>query len=156
MAPPTRPPAVIFDRDGTLFSVKHHFNPVDNKPYNWHDYNGLIRFDSPVPVAVALMRSIRPGITRICTSGRMDTYRQPMLDSFSKHDVPIDLLLMRRAGDQRRDSIVKSEIYHQYIAPFYRVVYVVDDRPSVCDMWESLGLPLLRVRDPGIPPNLCP
>lgn len=145
-------PAVIFDRDGTLFSVKHHMD--DTGPICWHCYNGLIAFDAPVPLIAALFRAIRPGITRIVTSGRMESARPGMLAAMRKHDLVPDVLFMRVDKDQRADSIVKREIYETQIAPRFDVRYVIDDRPPVVQTWRDLGLPVLAVTDPGIEPFL--
>jgi FMN phosphatase YigB (HAD superfamily) len=158
---PFKPPAVIFDRDGTLASVKYCAPTTDNRQ-DWLNYNSALRFDAPVPIVVGLLRSIRPGVTRIMTSGRMSgnhpgdlRLRFAMQDWLYKHDLPIDLLYMRTGGDHRRDSVVKEEIYRQFIEPHFDVRYVVDDRPQVVELWRSLGLPVLAVTDPDILPPIA-
>jgi hypothetical protein len=148
----TKQPAIIFDRDGTLFSVKHHMN--NGEPQCWHCYNGLVAWDAPVPLIRALFHSIRPGVTKIITSGRMEQTRYAMLAAMSKHDVVPDLLLMRRDKDQRKDSVVKTEIYREKIEPFFDVRFVVDDRPQVVQAWKDLGLPVMSVTDPGVLPRI--
>lgn len=145
-------PAVIFDRDGTLFSVTHHM--TDGEITCWHCYNGLIAFDAPVPLIAALFHAVRPGITKIVTSGRMESHRPGMVAAMRKYDLVPDVLLMRADKDQRKDSVVKREIFERDIAPFYDVKYVVDDRPSVVAMWRSVGLPVLAVTDPGVLPPI--
>lgn len=156
-----KPPAVIFDRDGTLASVAY-CAPTTKDSGAWANYNAALRFDAPVPAVAALLRSVRPGVTRIMTSGRMggdhpgDRRRQfAMQDWLAKHDLPIDLLLMRDGGDHRVDSVVKRQMYLDRIAPFYDVRLVVDDRPSVCDMWRDLGLHVIQVVDPDIQPPIA-
>jgi hypothetical protein len=52
---------------------------------------------------------------------------------------------MRSAGDMRKDSIVKEEIYRQEILGRYNVWFVLDDRNQVVDMWRLLGLRCLQV-----------
>lgn len=153
-----RQPAVIFDRDGTLFSVKHHMQSEELGPWDWGSYNGLCAFDAPIPLVAALFRSIRPGVIKIITSGRMDHTRRDMLYAMRKHDLVPDLLFMRRTGDHRRDTIVKREIYETLIEPRFDVRYVIDDRPSVVQGWRDLGLPVMQVKDPGIMPRIvtCP
>jgi len=156
-----RPPAVIFDRDGTLASVAY-IAPLDRSGSAWRQYNAALPFDAPVPVVAALLRSIRPGVVRIMTSGRAagdhvgDTHRRLLMTAWlRKHALPIDVLIMRKGGDQRRDSVVKEEIYREQIAPFYDVRYVVDDRQQVVDMWREIGLPVLQVVDPRILPPIA-
>lgn len=148
----TLPPAVIIDRDGTLASVECHKENGDIRC--WHCYNGLLVFDAVVPVVAALLRSIRPGVTRIMTSGRDGSTSHAMLAWIRKNDLPIDVLFMRKPNDRRVDSLVKQEIYEQHIKPFWDVRYVIDDRPQVVSKWRELGLSVLAVTDPGIDPPI--
>ena len=63
------------------------------------------------------------------------------------HIAPFDGLFMRPEGDNRKDTIVKREIYEQFIEPHYDVFFVLDDRPCVIRMWRSLGLKVLDCGD---------
>lgn len=145
-----RPPAIIFDRDGTLFSVD---GPTDHNDATWANYNARIRFDAPVPVVHALWHAIRPGVARIVVSGRDGAFAHAMRDSMRKHGICPDVFLHRKAGDRRRDSVVKSELLDALLR-FYDVRFVVDDRPQVVDMWRSRGIPVLHVTDPKIDPPI--
>ncbi len=148
--------AVIFDRDGTLAAIDRRFvvnsRSEDTLPWqfkpDWEGFNASLPFDGVVPQIAAMFRAVAPGIVRIITTGRTDNLRPQMSDWLHKHDLVPDLLLMRRTGDHRVDSVVKREIYERQIAPRFEVIQVVDDRPQVCDAWRSLGLPLLQVTQP--------
>lgn len=49
-------------------------------------------------------------------------------------------LFMRPAGDMRRDSIVKREIYEAEIKAAWNVYAIFDDRPQVIrECWQALG-----------------
>jgi hypothetical protein len=52
---------------------------------------------------------------------------------------------MRGNDDNRCDSIVKEEIYNEYIKDKYNVLAVFDDRDRVVDMWRRIGLPTYQV-----------
>jgi len=56
-----------------------------------------------------------------------------------------DALLMRAAGDSRRDSIVKREIFDARIRDVWQVKGVLDDRDQVVRMWRALGLTCVQV-----------
>ena len=56
-------------------------------------------------------------------------------------------LFMRAEGDHRSDEITKKEIYENYIAPWYDVVCVFEDRNRVVKMWRDLGLLVAQVYD---------
>ena len=46
-----------------------------------------------------------------------------------------------------------AEMFDRGIRPYFDVRFVVDDRPSVVEMWRANGLSVLAVTDPGIPPR---
>ena len=157
---PVLRPAVIFDRDGTLASVAH-VAPRNSADASWQEFNASLRFDSPAPLVAALLRSIRPGVARVVMSGRAegdypgDTRRRwAMQDWIAKHDLPVDMLLMRAGGDERPAVMVKQELYESLEEQSYDVRVVVEDHPRLVEMWEALGLYVLQVTDPEIPPGI--
>lgn len=156
-----KPLAILFDRDGTLASV--HNGPTEDRSNGaWAAYNAALRFDAVVPMTEALLRAIKPGVVRIMVSGRAEgdkageTHRRlAMLDWIAKYDLPIDLLIMRAAADKRRDSVVKEEILNRDILPFYTPVVAVDDRESICEVWERYNIHVIRVVNPGTLPPIA-
>lgn len=167
MGEDTRPLAVIFDRDGTLAAC--HNGPSKDFPRGstkdkagWAAFNAALRFDAVVPEIAALLRAIRPGVVRIMVSGRAEgdhpgdrRRRFAMQDWIAKYDLPIDLLIMRTGGDQRRDSVVKEEILVNQILPFYRPVVAIDDRVEVIEVWEKFGIYTIRVKNPATLPPIA-
>lgn len=132
--------AVVVDIDGTL--ALHN----GRSPYDLH----LCGNDLPnVPVIEAVIHARAGGARIIFCSGREDSARA---DTEAWLDLHVDRtddepLLMRTAGDRRRDSIVKRELFDQHIREHYAVIYVLDDRNQVVQMWRSLGLTVLQVAD---------
>jgi hypothetical protein len=61
--------------------------------------------------------------------------------------VPGEALLMRAAGDDRPDELVKRELYERHVAPRYSVTAVIDDRMKVVRMWRELGLTVMQVAE---------
>lgn len=55
------------------------------------------------------------------------------------------MLYMRPTGDERRDDVVKKEIYERDIAGKYNVLFCMDDRQRCVDLWRSLGLVCFQV-----------
>lgn len=53
-------------------------------------------------------------------------------------------LCMRASLDYRKDFEVKKEIFENKIRDFFQVLFVVDDRQQVVDMWRNLGLVCLQ------------
>lgn len=159
-----KPLAIIFDRDGTMASV--HNGPShsrhDTGDYtkatndDWAAFNASLPFDRPVPLVVGLLKAVRPGVIRIMVSGRAagdkkgETFRYwQMWQWIHKHNLPIDYLFMREAGDKRLDSVVKEEILNRDILPRFNPVVAVDDRPAILDVWKRHGLLTIQVENPG-------
>jgi hypothetical protein len=56
------------------------------------------------------------------------------------------MLIMRAAGDFRKDAIIKKEIFSNYVEGKYFVELVLDDRNQVVDLWRNdLQLPCFQV-----------
>ena len=75
------------------------------------------------------------------TAGAPETERW-----LERHGIIADGLFMRRAGDRRKDTVVKREIYERHIAGHYTVRVVFDDRDQVVRLWrDELDLPCFQV-----------
>lgn len=136
---PTLRNCYIFDIDGTLAS-----HEGIRKPYEW-DKVGL---DKPIKGVVALLKTLYSDNRRIILlSGRDGSCREATEEWLINNNIPYDFLYMRGAGDNRKDVIIKKELYDKYIKDKYNVFGVFDDRPQVCLMWQELGLTLFKVGD---------
>lgn len=135
---PDLPIAVICDIDGTLA----HGIGITRGPYEWD------KVDSDI-VDKAVKRIIdNINCNIIFVSGRDGSCFDKTSNWIRKNTINEFVLYMRTAGDNRKDSIVKKEIYDQHIKGKYNILFVLDDRDQVVDMWRSLGLKCLQV-EPG-------
>ena len=92
------------------------------------------RYSSPVKTIVF---SGRDGVCRPETEQWL---RDKMID--------YDDLFMRAEGDSRNDALVKLELFNKHIRGKYNVLFVLDDRPRVVQMWQDvLGLTVFAVGD---------
>ena len=133
---PALPPAWLVDVDGTLALMQ------GRSPYDWH----RVGEDDPNPPVVELVRSLRAaGNAIVVVSGRDGVARSATQAWLDRHEIPHDALLLRTAGDNRRDSIVKREIFDRRIRPVWQVKGVLDDRDQVVRMWRGLGLTCVQV-----------
>ena len=57
---------------------------------------------------------------------------------------------MRPKGDQRKDVIVKEQLYNEHIKGKFNVVAIFDDRMQMVSLWRSMGLPLFQCGDGSI------
>lgn len=133
---PDLPTAVICDIDGTLAHM------VNRGPYDTAKYLDDVKDDT---VHHAFSR-LSEGATRIICSGRGVEFKADTEQWLTNHGITYDLLLMRPAGDRRKDSIVKRELYEEHIQGKYNIQVVLDDRNQVVDMWrDELGLKCFQV-----------
>ena len=133
------PKAVICDLDGTL-ALLNGRNP--------YDASTCVNDSLNQPIAEILKDQSNKGDAIILFSGRSEKDLGPTVTWLDMHNIPYDLLRMRKIGDQRNDVIVKQEMYDENIKGKYYVKFVFDDRLSVCKLWHDLGLTLLRHGDP--------
>jgi len=144
---------IICDLDGTLANCEHRVHYVRDKPKNWDMFYAGIRKDEiNVPVLFvldALLNREPVPFKIIFCSGRPDRCREDTVwwlreyCGFGSDDY---ILLMRKDGDHRADYIVKQEILDQHIDK-ERVMFVLDDRQQVVDMWRRNGLTCFQVAE---------
>jgi|688.fasta_scaffold134390_2 predicted kinase len=130
---PDLPDVVLCDLDGTIALIG------DRSPYDAAKCE-LDLVNEPV-------RSIlqNSGKAIVFVSGREDKFKPQTLAWLAKHNISFDGLYMRQSGDSRKDSIVKKEIYDEFILDKYNVAFVLDDRDQVVKVWRDLGLTCLQV-----------
>lgn len=133
-----QPWAIVADIDGTV-ALKGDRSPYDES---------RVSEDQPNQTVVDLISDeIMIGYDVVFCSGRSDKCRTETLEWLRKaFDYRLEpVLFMRKAGDTRKDSIVKYELFNDNIRNNYRVKYVLDDRNQVVEMWRKLGLTCLQV-----------
>lgn len=149
------PKAIICDLDGTL-SLLNGRNPYDAS--TCHD-------DPPnLPVVECVKAMYARGHEVLFMSGREDKDRVPTEQFLAQHVVvdsvmssflvygkmqsyrPIPhQLFMRPTGDQRKDSVIKAELFEAHVRDKYNVVFVLDDRDQVVQLWRDMGLTCFQV-----------
>lgn len=143
----------LCDIDGTLtFRSKAHDNDTNTRGI--HDYHRVSEDWYNEPVVETVARLQRGGAKIIYVSGRPGSCRE---DSEAWINAPgtlvcddLNPLYMRTTGDRRPDTIVKREIFDQWIRPRgYYIAGVFDDRNRVVfKTWrEQLGLTVFHVAD---------
>lgn len=149
LAPPTvttvvdeddeREEAIIVDVDGTLAHIANGRSP----------YDASTAMEDAVDDAVSVIAAMayKHGYKVIVLTGRSAKDRQVTVAWLETNGIPYDELYTRGEGDQRKDSIVKEELYRTHIEKRYRVKFVLDDRNQVVDMWRSIGLKCLQVAE---------
>ena len=138
---------VIFDIDGTLADHRHRLKYIEKDPKDWDSFNKESSKDEPNKWCYHLCRSIfmyANNINVMIITGRSDKCKEITEQWFKENLIPYDHIYMRKEGDFRQDFEVKKEIYEQYIKNKYKVLFVVEDRTQVVEMWRSLDIICLQ------------
>lgn len=130
-------PAIICDLDGTLAIFDGLRGPYEYEKC----VNDLV--NKPIRNLIQDMSTV--GYEILYVSGREDRGLAGTQKFLRDHDCPDGQLWMRKTGDYRKDSIIKGEIFDAHIRDVYDIAFVLDDRPVVIRMWQSLGLTTLAV-----------
>lgn len=131
---------IIVDVDGTLA----HMN--GRSPYEWLRV-GEDTVNETVAQLVRNHRIAHPEDAIFIMSGRDAVCRPQTTEWLNRHNISFDDLFMRPEGDNRKDNIVKRELFEQNVAGRANVRYVLDDRVQVVREWRSLGLVCLQVAE---------
>jgi predicted kinase len=139
IGPNTNGDSVIVDVDGTIsFNSGHR---------NWYDYEKVIDDEPIIPIINLVKMYKQNNYKIIIVSAREGTPEciAATTEWLKKQNIIYDELFMRKAGDYRRDSLVKEEIYNTFIKGKFNVEIVLDDRSSVVSKWRELGLRCAQV-----------
>lgn len=128
--------SVIVDCDGTICLMGKR------DVFDWH----LVQNDDPNEVVIEQIHFHKSkGREIILVTGRDESARENTLYWLDYYKVPFDQLIMRPKNDFRKDTVVKKEIYFNYIKDKFNVIAVYDDRKSVIKMFGELGLFVFNV-----------
>ena len=129
------PSVVICDIDGTV-ALRNGRSPYDLTKVSGDTFDPRMNY--------ILSYFMDTGVKVIFVSGREGTAQckrdttQWICNNIGRRD-KWDIIF-RTEGDHRNDSVVKEEIYDQYIKDKYNVIAVFDDRDRVVKMWRDKGL----------------
>jgi hypothetical protein len=134
---------VIFDIDGTLADVSERLHHIKKKPRDWDAFFRGIPQDKAIRSMVRLCNILyASGIKILLCTGRREKDRAETVKWLAQQGVNYHELILRPDGDRRSDVIVKREM----LAGLDRskILFVVEDRSGVVEMWRSEGLVCLQ------------
>ena len=133
--------AVIVDMDGTLALFG------EESPYDRDMSKDKLNY--PVAMIVWMLNYTDLADVRILiVSGRKNKYLKDTEKWLKKHKIIYkDIFMPRADNDNRKDVIIKTEIYEKHIKDKYEVLFVLDDRDQVVELWRGLGLVCFQVAD---------
>ncbi len=138
---------IIVDIDGTLANIDHRRHYVESSPKKWNKFFRLIPEDIPNQWCIDIIKCLKSweNIKTILCTGRMYKHGYETEEWLKKYDINYEMIFYRKDGDFRSDDIVKQEIYEQKIKHLFSpILFVIDDRKQVVDMWRKQGLTCLQ------------
>ncbi|MFL2797481.1 MAG: HAD family acid phosphatase [Paracoccaceae bacterium] len=144
---------IIFDIDGTILDISHRVKFALQNPKDWKSFYSNMDADQPIEEICTLLKSLIKDDTNqilFCT-GRVEDYRKKTIEQINKilkgckyFDID-SFLYMRPKGDLRKDFMVKRDLYNKMINDGFDPVLVFEDKATVVEMWQELGLKCLKV-----------
>ena len=162
-------PWVLVDVDGTLATFT---DLVTGKQLRGPFDEWKVGVDQVMEVVAEWVRALYPYYNICIVSGRHDFCGDITCEWMEMNGIPFDHTLMRYSGDNRSDAPVKQEILKElqavvgtdhgayvrweqfsdndgkpiFTVPKQGIAFVIDDRPRVVRMWQSMGIPVFPVR----------
>lgn len=136
---------IICDIDGTLADHRHRLKYISGVTTDWDAYYEDVDKDPPIIPVIKLIHAMHHvGHAIFYFTGRTERYRSKTAAWLYQHCCPDAPLFMRETGDYRPDYILKAEMFKQQISDPNRVLFAIEDRQRVCQMWRELGILCLQ------------
>lgn len=135
---------VVIDLDGTLANVDHRLHFIKREKPDWNGFFKACVDDEPNDWCVELIRSLSSaGNNVLIVSARSRMVEQETEQWIFKQVGPLArLVLLRDEGNTTPDDDLKIKWLHSYGKE--KILFVVDDRQRVVDMWRKEGIVCLQ------------
>lgn len=141
---------VIMDLDGTLSDGSHRLHMLPTKDLHltesWREFNKAAKDDAPIENTIKVANALwESGMCVIILTGRSDEVAHDTYLWLRRHNVMFDYMIMRRAIDNRKDTVIKQEVLEEI--GLENIVCAFDDSPSVIAHFRSLGITTYQVTE---------
>lgn len=139
---------VLVDIDSTIADTRHRASksPHSDPTATWESYALHCVDDAPMAGTVALLKLLSKAGHKIrYISGRPESALIPTVQWLFIHDLPdADKVRLLKPNDPK-DPVEYKREYIRYLQLDHRVVLLLEDWPSICDMAEDEGVPAICV-----------
>jgi predicted kinase len=137
-------PIVLCDIDGTLADLRHRRHYLQGETKDWKGFFAAMTADLPIWPVIKWVNALAQDYYVFLVSGRPLDYQDETMAWLEAYEVKYHRLFMRNSGDKRPDVDVKAVMLQDL--PKDRILFVIDDRPSVCiKVWRANGIPCYQV-----------
>ncbi len=140
----------IIDLDGTLSDGTHRLHLLPTKDLHltesWSAFNGAAIGDKPIQNTIDVVNMLwKAGMGVIILTGRSDEVETDTLIWLDRYKVKFDHLIMRRAEDNRKDTVIKEEVLRAIGLEHIKCAF--DDSANVVKHFRSLGITTYQVTE---------
>jgi hydroxymethylpyrimidine pyrophosphatase-like HAD family hydrolase len=139
---------ILCDIDGTAANINHRRHFVEDKKHShWGKFFDAMVDDTPNEWCQKLLHAlVVDGHKVVFISGRPDSHRIQTERWLGEHYTKVfnGELYMRPAGNYDPDYRIKENILAAHFDDHDEILFVIDDRKQVVDMWRSKGLTVLQ------------
>lgn len=141
---------VIVDLDGTLSDGTHRLHMLPTKDLHltgsWSEFNRAAQHDAPIQDTIDIVNMLwKAGMGVVILTGRSDEVETETILWLDRHKVKYDWMIMRRAEDNRKDTVIKEEVLRAI--GLQHITCAFDDSPNVIKHFRSLGITTYQVTE---------
>lgn len=148
---------VVVDIDGTLSDASERAAKyLSQEPKDWDGFYAACGDDKPIKPVIKVVEEFSQTNYIVFCTGRRESCSRDTFKWLYKHvhlhgnnQNPAKVVMYRKDGDKRHDTIVKPEMLREYLSqhPEYRVLCILEDRNSMVAKWRELGYTCLQVAE---------
>lgn len=136
---------IVFDMDGTITNLGHRLHFIEDKNnQDWENFFQSCDKDSLNEWALKLAQSLCGSYEIIIVSGRPERTRTKSEMWLHKHNFPYKHLELVRDDKNHAPDDTLKENWLKDAGIKDEILFVVDDRQRVVDMWRENGLVCLQ------------
>ena len=143
---------ILVDLDDTCSAAHRREHLIAD---SWDAFHADLANDEPIFDMVRLLQAIPSaeggdGIVIVGATARPEKWRQATIEWLARHNVPLDVVLMRPADDFRKSSEVKVDMAcaHFGCGPDElkeHILMVIDDNEHIIKAFAGLGVTALQI-----------
>lgn len=138
----------VFDLDGTLADCSTRLPLIRTKPKNYKEFDARCDKDTPIGWVIKLNHYVATSNLLeniIILTGRNEATREKTIVWLDRNLVFYSKLIMRPAGNNEPDNILKPKLLKEFIqGTDFDVQFIVEDRARVCEAYRQAGFNVLQ------------
>lgn len=139
--------AIIVDLDGTLSNTSEFEHLLKGKKKNWKAWFESIPHHPVNEWCREIINEFKD-VDIIYLTSRSEDHRTETEEWLAKNNLDNGILLMRKSKDYRPSPIVKREIYINEVMNKYNILFCLEDRSDVCEMYRGdFNLTVLQCKE---------